>query len=69
MKKNQINSFEQLAKELEKIIIVDAKSDNDCVGVYINSIKLDVQELKSIFSRINFNYNGRPKQSDNGTNV
>ena len=69
MAKPKINNFEQLAEELEKIVIVDAKSDNDCVGVYINSIKINVQELKSIFSRITFNYNGKPKQSDNDTNL
>lgn len=73
MKKNQINSFEQLAEALKEIIqpeisysYVPTKDENQA---YVSDVTIDINKLKSIFSRITFNYNGRPKQSDNGTNV
>lgn len=73
MAKPKINNFEQLAEALKEIIqpeisysYVPTKDENQ---PYVSDVTIDMNKLKSIFSRITFNYNGRPKQSNNDTNV
>lgn len=73
MAKPKINSFEQLAEALKEIInpeisysYVFTKDENQA---YVSDVNINIDKLKSIFSRITFNYNGKPKQSDSDTNL